>query len=295
MQKKKSRRGKIFYSCSTYPKCDYAVWNEPLAEPCPKCNWPVLTLKVTKTKGAQKVCPQKECGYTAPRRKTGPPDIPRSVGASPHGLRTAARAVAAGAVIAYPTEAVYGLGCDPLDAAAVYRLLAIKNRDEAKGLILIAAHFDALAPFVEALDAARMAEIQATWPGPNTWLLPARPETPPWLTGAHDTLAVRVTAHPVAAALCQACARSAQTWHIGQPQARRWRAGLHQRQPRRTEPSRTALGVRLRLAEAPDLIVSGPCGGDRRPSTIRDGRTAKSKYYLRFYAAILIYVNVGGR
>jgi DNA topoisomerase-1 len=64
--KKKSRRGKIFYSCSTYPKCDYAVWNEPLAEPCPQCGWPVLTLKVTKTKGAQKVCPQKECGYTAP-------------------------------------------------------------------------------------------------------------------------------------------------------------------------------------------------------------------------------------
>ena len=65
LQKKKSRRGKIFYSCSTYPKCDYAVWNEPLAEPCPQCNWPILTLKITKSKGAQKVCPQKECGYTA--------------------------------------------------------------------------------------------------------------------------------------------------------------------------------------------------------------------------------------
>jgi DNA topoisomerase-1 len=66
LQKKKSRRGKVFFSCSTYPKCDYAVWNQPLAEPCPQCNWPILTLKVTKTKGAQKVCPQKECGYTAP-------------------------------------------------------------------------------------------------------------------------------------------------------------------------------------------------------------------------------------
>ena len=63
LQKKKSRRGKVFYSCSTYPKCDYAVWNEPLAEPCPNCKWPILTLKVTKTKGAQKACPQKECGY----------------------------------------------------------------------------------------------------------------------------------------------------------------------------------------------------------------------------------------
>ena len=70
LQKKKSRRGKVFFSCSTYPKCDYAVWNQPLAEPCPQCGWPILTLKVTKTKGAQKVCPQKECGYTAPAEET---------------------------------------------------------------------------------------------------------------------------------------------------------------------------------------------------------------------------------
>jgi DNA topoisomerase-1 len=64
--KKKSRRGKVFYSCSTYPRCDYAVWNEPVAEPCPKCGWPILTLKVTRTKGAEKVCPQRDCGYSAP-------------------------------------------------------------------------------------------------------------------------------------------------------------------------------------------------------------------------------------
>lgn len=70
LQKKKSRRGKVFYSCSTYPKCDYAVWNEPIAEACPQCHWPVLTIKVTKTKGAQKVCPQKECGYAAPAEAT---------------------------------------------------------------------------------------------------------------------------------------------------------------------------------------------------------------------------------
>ncbi|MEA3274577.1 MAG: type I DNA topoisomerase [Pseudomonadota bacterium] len=64
--KKKSRRGKIFYSCSTYPKCDYAVWNEPVAEPCPQCGWPVLTIKVTKRSGAEKVCPQKDCSYSVP-------------------------------------------------------------------------------------------------------------------------------------------------------------------------------------------------------------------------------------
>jgi DNA topoisomerase-1 len=66
LQKKKSRRGKIFYSCSTYPTCDYAVWDEPRAESCPQCQWPILTLKVTRSKGTEKVCPQKGCGYRAP-------------------------------------------------------------------------------------------------------------------------------------------------------------------------------------------------------------------------------------
>ncbi|NEX19658.1 type I DNA topoisomerase [Thiorhodococcus mannitoliphagus] len=66
LQKKKSRRGKVFYSCSTYPKCDYAVWDEPIDGPCPRCGWPVLTVKVTKTKGSSKVCPQKECSYREP-------------------------------------------------------------------------------------------------------------------------------------------------------------------------------------------------------------------------------------
>lgn len=64
--RRKSRRGKIFYSCSTYPDCDYAVWNEPVAEPCPNCDWPILTIKTTKRKGTEKVCPQKECGFAEP-------------------------------------------------------------------------------------------------------------------------------------------------------------------------------------------------------------------------------------
>ncbi|XSG86005.1 MAG: type I DNA topoisomerase [Methylohalobius sp. ZOD2] len=64
--KRKSRSGKIFYSCSTYPKCNYAVWNPPLAEPCPQCGWPILTLKTTKRRGTEKVCPQKACGYATP-------------------------------------------------------------------------------------------------------------------------------------------------------------------------------------------------------------------------------------
>jgi L-threonylcarbamoyladenylate synthase len=192
----------------------------------------------------------------------------RSVGITPFGLREAARTVSGGGVIAYPTEAVFGLGCDPLDPDAVLRILDIKGREMTKGLILIAADFDALRPYVEPLPAGRMAEIAATWPGPNTWLLPARPETPRWLTGAHDTLAVRVTGHPVAAALCRACARYGS--HIGS-------GALVSTSANRSDldPARTALAVRRQLGNLPDLIVAGRCGSHPRPSTIRDGGTGR--------------------
>jgi DNA topoisomerase-1 len=73
--KKKSRFGKLFFSCATYPKCKYAVWNPPLLEPCPNCAWPILTLKITKRRGSEKVCPRKECGYTAPYEGV-PPNEP---------------------------------------------------------------------------------------------------------------------------------------------------------------------------------------------------------------------------
>lgn len=66
LMKRKSRRGKIFFSCSTYPKCDYATWNEPVAEPCPSCGWPILTIKTTKRRGTEKVCPQQDCSFSEP-------------------------------------------------------------------------------------------------------------------------------------------------------------------------------------------------------------------------------------
>ena len=66
LMKRKSRRGKIFFSCSTYPKCDYAVWNQPVQEICPKGSWPILTIKTTKSRGTEKVCPQRGCDYSEP-------------------------------------------------------------------------------------------------------------------------------------------------------------------------------------------------------------------------------------
>ena len=75
--KRKSRYGKIFYSCATYPKCDYAIWNEPLKEPCPNCAWPLLTIKTTKRRGTEKVCPQKECGFAEPYFVTDDDELPK--------------------------------------------------------------------------------------------------------------------------------------------------------------------------------------------------------------------------
>jgi L-threonylcarbamoyladenylate synthase len=116
-------------------------------------------------------------------------------------IKDAVRHLKAGAVIAYPTEAVYGLGCDPLNEAAVMTLLDIKQRPVEKGLILIASSLEQLRPYL-VLDQAIIDRITPTWPGPVTWAIPAQPWVPKWLTGEHDSLAVRVTNHPIARDLC---------------------------------------------------------------------------------------------
>jgi L-threonylcarbamoyladenylate synthase len=119
-------------------------------------------------------------------------------------LDAAVRSLQNGGVIAYPTEAVWGLGCDPFNEAAVMRLLGIKQRDVAKGLILVAGsrtQFDGLLDW-DLLPADRLAAVEASWPGPNTWIVPATPRVPPWITGTHSGVAVRVSAHPIVAALC---------------------------------------------------------------------------------------------
>lgn len=116
-------------------------------------------------------------------------------------IKNAVRQLKAGAVIAYPTEAVYGLGCDPLNEAAVLTLLNIKQRPIEKGLILIAASLEQLCPYLD-LEPAVVQRIIPTWPGPVTWVIPAQPWVPKWLTGNHSSLAVRVTDHPIARDLC---------------------------------------------------------------------------------------------
>jgi len=118
----------------------------------------------------------------------------------------AATLLRSGGVVAYPSEAVWGLGCDPFDADAVARLLAIKRRPAAKGLILLAASWALLEPLLEPwrLPRERLEHVLETWPGPHTWLMPCVAAIPAWLRGGHDSLAVRVSAHPQAAALSSA-------------------------------------------------------------------------------------------
>lgn len=119
-------------------------------------------------------------------------------------LRLALEALAAGGVVACPAEAVWGLSCDPWDEDAVERLLEMKQRPVHKGLILVAGDLAHVAPFLQPLAPAVQRKVMLSWPGPNTWLLPHRDLVPATVTGEHATVAVRVTAHPVLAALCRA-------------------------------------------------------------------------------------------
>ncbi len=110
-----------------------------------------------------------------------------------------------GEVIAYPTEGVFGIGCDPDNEKAIKKLLAIKRRDKAKGLILVAADINQLHDYINfnALGDEVKKKVLSTWPGPVTWVMPKGNKATNWLTGQHHTIAVRVCAHPDVQALCR--------------------------------------------------------------------------------------------
>ena len=170
----------------------------------------------------------------------------------------AARRLRAGDVIAYPTEAVYGLGCDPFNSEAVRRLLDIKERPESAGLILIAERFSRFSELVEEVDETLLARVQDTWPGPVTWLFPKTDKVPSWISGAHDSLAIRVTAHPVCRALCSAYGGAIVSTSANK---------------RGEAPARSRQDVEDNLGALIEGIVVGELGGLDRPSEIRDVRT----------------------
>ncbi|WP_341502636.1 Sua5/YciO/YrdC/YwlC family protein [Gallaecimonas sp. GXIMD4217] len=167
-----------------------------------------------------------------------------------------------GGVLAYPTEAVFGLGCDPDNEAAVNELLRLKERDPAKGLILVAANYSQVLKYIRDGDIPidRRFAIFSKWPGPVTWVLPARADAPAWVTGGRDTLAVRVSDHPVVKALCDA---------FGKPLVST-SANLSGQ-----EPARSAAEVAAQFGERV-LVVPGEVGSLGQPTPIFDAQTGQA-------------------
>ncbi len=176
-------------------------------------------------------------------------------------LRRTAEIVRAGGIIAYPTEAVFGLGCDPFNPQAVVNLLELKQRSVDKGVILIAADFDQLTPFLGKLNTTMLKKVSRTYAEPTTWLVPKADDLPYWLSGKHDRIAVRITAHPLAAELCRQCHHALVSTSAnlsGQP------------------PAKNSLSVQRRLGNQVDKIVHGGTLGFAKPSRIIDAVSNKT-------------------
>jgi L-threonylcarbamoyladenylate synthase len=170
-------------------------------------------------------------------------------------IAAAVKALRQGGVIAYPTEAVYGLGCDPANRHAVARLFELKQRPPEQGVLLIAADFAQVEKFIGSVPADALARARASWPGPHTWVFPRSPSTPAWLTGAHAGIALRVTAHAPTIELCRAFGGA-----VVSTSANRHGAA----------PARTAADVRSAFGSELAYILDAPTGGLERPTPIRD-------------------------
>ncbi len=162
-------------------------------------------------------------------------------------------------VIAYPTEAVFGLGCSPWCRVAVNRILHLKQRSVSKGLILVAADVSQFSNIIDIDELPARREILASWPGPVTWVVPAKPGLPGFLTGAHRGIAVRVSAHPTVVQLCAA---------LGPLVSTSANPGGH-------APARSPCKVRNYFAKRIDYIVPGQLGSSAQPTAIRNGLTGK--------------------
>jgi L-threonylcarbamoyladenylate synthase len=175
-------------------------------------------------------------------------------------IEQAATALHAGGVVAYPTEAVYGLGCDPHDRAAVAHLFTLKQRPPTQGVLLIGADFEQIAPYIDldAVPAERMAAVRASWPGPHTWIFPRTATVPAWIAGDHAGIALRVTAHATAAALCRAFGGALVSTSAN---------------PHGEPPARDAATVRRYFHDAVARVIDAPPGTQVRPTSIRDALT----------------------
>ncbi len=179
-------------------------------------------------------------------------------------IQLAVQTLNKGKLIAYPTESVFGLGCDPDNSAAILQLLDIKDRPISKGLILIASHVNQLTPWVDFESIPHMDEMLASWPGHETWLVPVKPHVSPLLTGEHSSLAVRVSKHPVVTALCN---------HFGGPITSTSANRSNQRE------AKSLFKSRLYFDNQIDYYLSGIVSGYQNPSRIRDAQTGQTIRY----------------
>jgi L-threonylcarbamoyladenylate synthase len=174
---------------------------------------------------------------------------------------TAVATLKQGGVLAYPTEAVWGLGCDPFNQQAVLKLLALKKRPIAKGLILIAASVEQVEPYLQLLTTLERERVVETWQNssqPTTWVVPVSPDFPEWIRGEHLSVAIRVSAHPPVQALCSAfggAVISTSANISGQATA---------------QNPEQIVSV---FSDGVDYILPASLGGQKNPSQIRDTRT----------------------
>lgn len=171
-------------------------------------------------------------------------------------LAQAARTVRSGGVIAYPTEAVWGLGCDPWNIDAVQRILDLKQRPMEKGLIVVAGSVEQVRFLLDPLSQEQQQKALSYWPGPFTCLLPdLLHQIPRQVRGRHSSIAVRVSAHPLVQALCEA---------TGSPLV------STSANPAGRQPARYSWQVRRYFRNGLDRLVPGQLGGYRQPSKIID-------------------------
>ena len=169
-------------------------------------------------------------------------------------LHRAAQIIRNGGVIAYPTEAVWGLGCDPWNERAVQRILDIKQRPAHKGLILVAADIGQLAWLLQGLPPEQLQRLEDSWPGPNTWLVPHHARVPTWISGRHASVDVRVSDHPLVQALCRLTGPLVST----------------SANPTRHPAATSRLHVEQYFHNQLDFVLNAPLGHRQQPSTIRD-------------------------
>lgn len=172
-------------------------------------------------------------------------------------LAAAAELLHGGGVLAYPTEAVFGLGCDPHDQLAFERLFALKQRPPTQGVLLIAADFAQVERYIDvaAVPDTVLQQVRASWPGPYTWIFPRSPEVPDWVAGKHAGIALRVTAHAPAAALCRAFGGALVSTSAN---------------PHGQPPARAVEVVADYFGDALDGLLEAPLGGQLSPTIIRD-------------------------